>query len=205
MNRYKNIKSPITRKSCRSWKHISPFLQPGKPKYAWQNNSFFCTVTTIFKPLLLINFYNFEFEREDLSIFKNTQNKGLIKIYQALSQFHANRRRGLDSLPFYCAIVQEIAITEFFLLRSIHLNSLPQDTKTLANLDKLSTHKVLDKMAAILQTIFWNYFPSLKTVIFWSIINLPWLGWWLGAKQTTNLYGNQEGPSLLMYKCTTWP
>ena len=171
----------------------------------------------IFKPLFLVNFYNLEFKREDLSIFKNIQNKGLIKIYQALSQFHANRRRGLDSLPFHCAIVQEIAITEFLLLRSIHLNSLPQDTKTLANLDKLSTHRVLDKMAAILQTIFWNYCPSLKIVIFWfkihehlfpivqSIINLPWLGWWLVAKQTTNHYGNQEGPSLLMHKRATWP
>ena len=62
---------------------------------------------------------------------------------------------------------------------------------------------ILDKMVAILQTIFYNSVSCIKIVVFWFkcvgslfprlhlTIFQHWFGWWLGADQVTSHYMNQ--------------
>ena len=69
------------------------------------------------------------------------------------------------------------------------------------------THLLLNKMAAISQTIFWNAFSWMINFVFWLKFNWSlllkvqltirqqWFRWWLGAEQATSHHLNQCWPS----------
>ena len=80
----------------------------------------------------------------------------------------------------------------------------------------------LNKMAAVLQTIFSNAFSSMKIVVFWlefhwnsfPIVQLTifkhWVRKWLGTEQAASHYLNQRWLNLLMLICISqawskWP
>ena len=77
------------------------------------------------------------------------------------------------------------------------------------------THLLLDEMAVIWQTTFFNAFLSMKSFVFWfkfhwSLflrielkISLHWSRWWLHAKQVTSHYLNQCWPNSMMHICYT--
>ena len=79
------------------------------------------------------------------------------------------------------------------------------------------THWGQEKMAAILQTIFWNAYCFMGIVIFWwkfhwrfisrvlSTISQHLCSQWLGIKLITSHYLNQWWPILLMHICITRP
>ena len=81
------------------------------------------------------------------------------------------------------------------------------------SVDTILTHLPLDKMAAILQTTFWNAFSWMKKFIFgfkfhWSlflrvqlIVSELWYRQWLGAEQVTSNYLSQCWPSLWTHIC----